>query len=356
MSIFDSFLGKGSCLGVDIGTTSIKIAEISKGKKRPSLLNYGVLETYGHLERVNDVIQTSSLKIAEQETANLLKSLVDKMGVRSREVIASMPAFSSFLTLLEVPEMSDAETIKAVSFQIRQHIPLPVTEVSIDWIRGAKHQDEKGNTTREILLISMPNEHIKRYQMIFKLAGLDLVAIELESLGMVRALTENDSPPTLIVDIGAKSTNVVVVDKGFIKHSIQSDFAGSSLTQSIASGLNININRAEELKRKRGVSGAGGEYELSTLTLPFLGAIINEVRRARDFYEKNSSSKIEKVILSGGGANLSGIEKYFEEQLGVPAIVGNPFSKLEYSTKMEPFIKELGPNLSVAIGLGMKGV
>jgi type IV pilus assembly protein PilM len=356
MSVLDSFLGKGSCLGIDIGTTSIKIAEILKGKKKPALLNYGVLETYGHLDRVNDAIQTSSLKIAEQETARLLKLLVGKLGVKSKEVIASMPAFSSFISLLKTPEMSDAETVKAMSFQIRQRIPLPVSEVAIDWLRGAKRRDESGNVTQEILLISIPNEYIKRYQSIFKLAGLDLVAIELESLGLVRALVENDPTPTLIADIGARATNIVVVENGLIKHGIQSDFAGSSLTQAVANGLNINIRRAEELKRKRGISSAGSEYELSTLTLPFLDAIINEVRRARDFYEKDSSSKIERIILAGGGANLSGIDKYVQEQMNMPVIIGNPFLNLEYPAKIEPLVKELGPALSVAIGLGMKGI
>lgn len=351
-----SLIGTQSYLGVDIGTTSIKIVEVSKGKTKPKIENYGVLETYGHLERLNDAIQTSALKIVEKETAELLKLLLKQLKIKSQQTIASIPAFSSFITLLEIPEMSDADIVKTMPFQIRQHIPLPVSEVTIDWVRVGRREDEKGFTKQQILLISVPKEQIRRYENIFKLAGLRLKALEMESFSLIRALVDNDPTPTIIVDIGARSTNIVVVDKGFLKHNTQTDFAGGSLTQAIASGLNINIRRAEELKKQRGLLGAGGEYELSTLTLPFLDAIINEVKRAQVAFEKSGEVKIERVILAGGGANMLGIDKYFEKQMGLPTVIGNPFSKVEYPAKIEPIIKELGPSFSVAIGLGIKNL
>ena len=250
--------------------------------------------------------------------------------------------------------MPEVDMAKTVSFQIHQYIPLPTSEVAIEWIKVGEKEDEKGFTKQEILIISVPNEQIKRYQSIFKLAGLQLKALEMESLSLIRALIANDPTPTLIVDIGARSTNIAVADKGFLKHNYQTDFAGSSLTQAIASGLNINIRRAEELKKQRGLLGAGGEYELSTLTLPFLDAIINEAKRAGANYEKSQGVKVERVILTGGGANLLGIEKYFEEQINLPTVIGNPFSKVKYPPRIEPIVKELGPSFSVAIGLGIK--
>jgi len=349
-----SLIGAQSYLGIDIGTTSIKMVEISGGKKQPKLQNYGILESYGHLERLNNAIQTSSLKIMERETASLLKLLLDKLKIKSRQAIVSIPAFSSFVTLMEVPQMPEVDTAKTVSFQIRQYIPLPTSEVAIEWIKVGEKEDEKGFTKQEILIISVPNEQIKRYQSIFRLAGLKLKALEMESLSLIRALIANDPTPTLVVDIGARSTNIAVADRGFLKYTYQTDFAGSSLTQAIASGLNINIRRAEELKKQRGLLGAGGEYELSTLTLPFLDAIISEAKRARANYEKSQGTKVERVILAGGGANLLGIEKYFEEQINLPTVIGNPFSKVEYPPRIEPIVKELGPSFSVAIGLGIK--
>lgn len=349
-----SLIGVQSYLGVDIGTASIKIVEIVKGKTRPELQNYGVLESYGHLGRLNDAIQTSSLKIAERETAELLKLLLKKLKIKSHQAVASIPTFSSFITLLEMPEMSEIDTAKVIPFQISQHIPLPLSEITIDWLRVGRRESEEGAVKQQILLISVPNEQIRKYQTIFKLAGLKLRALEVESLSLARALIANDPTPTLLVDIGARSTNIAVVDQGFLKYNSQTDFSGASLTQAIANGLSINIRRAEELKKQRGLLGAGSEYELSTLTLPFLDAIINEVKRLKIIYEKSQQSKIERVILVGGGATLLGIEKYFEEQMGLATIIGNSFSRVEYPPKIEPIVKELGPALSIAIGLGIR--
>ncbi len=348
-----SVIGGQSYLGVDIGTTSIKVVEISKGKRQPKLQNYGVLESYGHLERLNDAIQTSGLKIVENETVKMIKMLLTKLKIRSRRAIASIPSFSAFTTLIEIPVMPEADTDKTVSFQIRQHIPFPASEAAIEWLKVGEKEDN-GFTKQQILIISVPKEQIRKFQNIFKLAGLELKAVEVESLSLIRALIGNDPTPTLLVDIGGRSTNIAVSDRGFLKYNYQTDFSGGSLTQAISSGLNINIRRAEELKRQKGILAGPGEYELSTLTLPFLDAIINEARRAKDVYEKSQGLKIERVILAGGGANLLGIEKYFEEQIGLATVVGNPFSKIEYPSEIEPIVKELGPPFAVAIGLGIK--
>lgn len=350
-----SLVGANSYLGVDIGTASIKMVEISSGKHQPKLQNYGVLESYGHLERLNDAIQTSGLKIMENETAKMLKMLLNKLKIKSHQAIASIPSFSSFITLIEIPSMPESDTDKTVSFQIRQHIPLPASEVAIEWFKVGEIEED-GFTKQQILIISVPKEQIRKFQNIFKLAGLELKAVEIESLSLIRALVGSDPTPTLLVDIGGRSTNIAVSELGFLKCNYQTDFSGASLTQAISSGLNINVRRAEELKKQKGILAGAGGYELSTLTIPFLDAIISDVGRARVNYEKNQGikSRIERIILAGGGANLLGIEKYVEEQLGLPTFVGNPFLKVEYPSGIEPFVKELGPNFSVAIGLGIR--
>lgn len=347
-------LGSKSFLGIDIGTTSIKMVEIGKSDKKPKLQNYGWLETYGYLERLNDALQTSSLKILEKDASKLLQFLVSQIKPRTNLVVASLPSFTTFITLLEMPMMSAEDTAKAVVFQARQYIPLPVSEVTIDWLKVGEREDEEGVKKQQILLTSVPNERIKSYQAIFKAAGLKLIALEIESFSLARSLIANDPTSTILVDIGGRSTNIAVIDRGFWKYNGRTDFAGASLTQAIASGINIDVRRAEELKKRRGLTGTGGEYELSTLMFPYLDVIIEEVRRVKDFYEKEYSGKIERVILAGGGANLLGIENYFTERLGMPAVKGNPFGKINYPPQLEPVVNELGPCLSVAIGLGIR--
>jgi type IV pilus assembly protein PilM len=348
------FFKPKSFLGVDIGTTSIKLAEIAQGPKKPQLLNYGWLETSGYLERFNDALQTSSLRILEKDTAEILKFLISQVKPKTNHVIASLPSFAAFVTLLEIPAMPPADTTKAVIFQARQYIPLPISEITLDWLKVGEKENEEGVKKQQILLISVPNERINCYRSIFKKAGLNLAALEIESLSLTRALINNDPTPTLLVDIGGRSTNIAVVDGGFWKYNGRTDFAGANLTQAISSSINIEVKRAEELKKRRGLLGTGGEYELSTLMFPFLDVIIQEVRRVKNIYEKEYQGKIERIILVGGGANLLGIEDYCSKQLELPVVKGAPFNRISYPPGLEPMINELGPSLAVAIGLGIK--
>lgn len=349
-----SLFGGISYLGVDIGTTSIKIVEISRRGGKPNLTNYGVLESYGHLERPNNAIQTSTLKMLDNETVELLKMLLTQLKTRSKNVVASLPAFSAFVTLLEFPSMPDTEMAKAMQFQARQYIPLPISEVALDWIKVGERQDDQGILKQQVLLISVPNDQIAKYKNIFHAAGLNLIALEIESLSVARVLMAGDSTPTAIVDIGARSTNIAIVDKGNLKMNAQTDFAGGSLTQAVASGLNISNRRAEELKKRQGLLGTGGESELSTIMLPFVDAILNEVRRAKSTYESGAGGTIERIMLTGGGANLLGLEKYAEGQLGVPVVKGASFAKIGYPSSLEPIIPTIGPVFAVALGLGVR--
>jgi type IV pilus assembly protein PilM len=348
------FFPSKSVLGIDIGTTAIKLIELEKAKGLPELINYAFLETYGHLERLNNAIQTSTLKMLDRETTELIKILLKHSEVKTSDVVASLPMFSAFTTLLELPVMAEEEVSKTMKFQAKQYIPLPISAVTIDWLKVGERQDVKGNPIQQILMVSVPNEHIQKYKNIFKNAGLNLVALEIEGLSLARALTADSDKTTLIIDIGARSTAIAIAKKGLLKFSGQTDFAGGSLTQTISAGLNIMVRRAEDLKKQKGLKGTGGEYELSTLMLPILDVIISEARRVKNNFEKGYDEKVEHVILSGGGADLLGIVPYAQEQLGLPTAKADPFSQVRYASDIEPLVKELGPEFSVAVGLGMR--
>lgn len=345
-------------LGVDIGTTSIKIAEVRQGDRLPEILNYGILEASGYLVRANQALQASNLKIFESEVVEFLKLLVKKMKPRSTEAAASLPPFSAFMTVLDFPEMSPGDLEKALVYQAKQYVPLPLSEVKLDYSKVGEFTDEKGFRHQQILLISVPLEQVEGYRRIFKLAGLKLVLLETENLSLARIFGGTDPTPTMIVDIGSRSTGVSFLENGQFKFSVQSDFAGASLTQAVSSSLSINPLRAEEIKKEKGVLGTGANYELSTIMLPFLDAIINDVKKALYNYQAQfpSAPKAERIILSGGGANLLGIEKYFEKELSVPTVKAAPFAKFEYRLDLEPLVGELNPLLSVALGLTLKEI
>lgn len=345
-----------SYLGIDIGTTSVKVVEVARGEKRPRLVNYGLLESKESLIRANTAIQTSSLKLFEQEAAELLKLLLVRMRPKTTAAVASIPVFSSFTTVISFPQMSQEDLEKAILFQARQYVPLPLSEVALDWLKVGEYEDEHGFHYTQVLLISVPQEQIRKYQEIAKKAGLTLVSLEVEPLSLARMLIAGDPTPTFIIDIGSRSTSILVAEGGTLRFVGQTDFASASLTQAVASSLNVNPLRAEELKRERGIMGTGPNYELSTIMLPFLDAIIEEVRKTEFGYRSQfpSAVKVERAILTGGGAHLLGIQNYMARQMGIPVVFASPLVRFEYPPAIEPLVRELNPMLGVALGLAAR--
>jgi len=122
---------KKKYLGIDIGTTTVKVVLLSFGDQ-PKLESYGILENYAHLERVNEAIQTSSFKLVEKTTAKYLGDLLKKSNIKNREAIFSIPCFNTYTSILEIPPLSQKDLERAVYFQAKQYIPMALSEVSID--------------------------------------------------------------------------------------------------------------------------------------------------------------------------------------------------------------------------------
>ncbi|MST04323.1 MAG: hypothetical protein EXS49_02025, partial [Candidatus Pacebacteria bacterium] len=217
MSLFSSILKGNSFLGVDIGTTSIKIAEVLKSGNGLTLGNYGILDIYSYLERFNEAFQTSSLKISEEVVTPMLKLLVDKAGFKTKEANASISAFSVFTTLAEVPVMTDSEMKKFIDLQAQQYIPLPLNTVALDWMRVGERVDDSGLKKNQILLVAVPKDLIAKYQSIFAHAGLKLVSLEVEGMSLARSLSGGNTQNQIIIDIGARSTSISIVNNGFLK-------------------------------------------------------------------------------------------------------------------------------------------
>ena len=340
-------------LGVDIGTVSVKAVEMDMRSGKPAVTNYGLIETGDYLERTNSVLQTSSLSIAEGEAVAVLKALISQMGTRIKDVVATVPAFSSFTSIIDMPVMNEEETAKAVPYQARSLVPLPMSDVTIDWIPIGQFEGREGEKKQRIFLVSVPNEQIRAHKAVFKKAGLNLKMLEVESLSLARSLTTGSQENVLIIDIGAFSRTVVIAGQGLLKYSNQTDFAGNSMTQALTKGLGISVRRAEALKRQRGLSGMAGEYGLSTLMIPFLDVILNEGRKAKEVFE-GGGNKVSKIIFSGGGGMMQGIAEYASKQFDLPAEKADPFSLVAYAPEIAPLLKSEGSRLSVATGVGMK--
>ncbi|MDP3800145.1 MAG: type IV pilus assembly protein PilM [bacterium] len=358
-------------LGIDVGTSSIKIVELEKEDNYIKLANYGLIEDsdfFGEITNGSSV--PSGLKISEGDVSALIKQLIDKSGMKTDTAVMSIPIFSSFLTVMELPNLNKKELENAVPFEARSYIPVPLSEVVLDWIilpheeasvALKPEETSTGVTNRAekitVLLIAVPKEVVSKYQRIAAGAGLKLASLESESFSLARSLSGNDQGSILLIDMGARSSNLTVLYKGFIFMSHSADLSGKEITKVIGHSLNVDTKRAEELKKGSGVAMAASDKGLAQVIGPFVDRLVNEIERVESIFSKKENKKIDKIILTGGTANMPGMAEYLSKKLGVVVTVGNPFGRIKYEPILEQTLRrDLGSNLSVSIGLAMRGL
>jgi len=348
-----NFIKAGSILGIDIGTTSIKAAEVAKADRGLELVNYGLISTKKYLDHPNLALQNGSLNIDEKGAAFMLKTLLRDMKPRTKMAFAAAPLYTSFVTILDLPKIPDKELKQAIDFQASQYIPLPPNQVSVDWFKVDESPLPDGRQMMKVLLVGIPQKVISAYQKVFKSAGLKLVALELDVMALVRAFRPF-SEPTLILDIGGESSIVCITENGQVKFTGQLDYGGSHLTKAVAKGLGLNSLRAEEFKRRQGISQTGGPMDISTLLTPFLNVIIQEVNYVIDSYNKKYSKNLANLVMIGGGSRLTGIGDYFAQRLQLKLLPPDVLFNVSYPTGIEPAVKSLQRELPIALGLAKK--
>ena len=342
-------------LGIDIGTTNIKAVELSGTINNMVLENYGILETYGYLERSNAAIQTNYFKLVEEITVELLRQLFLVFKPKTKRAFFSLPVFSSFITNFNLPFVNDKEIAQAVPFEAKKYIPLPLEELEINWMVVAKNV-EGGKETSRIVLVATPKELIQKYQHIAQALSLNLVGWEIEGFSLARALVGEDKTPTLITDIGTQITNLFVVDNGFLVNFESLNIGGAEITHIISQSLGVSQERAEEFKKIKGFKIAPEEMGVVNVLMPIVDNFGNEILRMIDIYREKNNRQIEKVILTGGTANMPGLAEYFTEFLNLTVEKAWPFKQIKYQQFLEPLLRDVAPYLSVATGAAIQGL
>lgn len=361
--MFNLFKEKGK-LGIDIGTAAIKIVELEKSSGRFALKNYSLFELKGTDVKPSgpDTVQ-SILKLPDQEIIWGLKELIKKGNIKSTDAIASIPSFSTFTTIIEVPYLSEEELAKSLPFEARKYIPIPLDEVVLDWsiidIMSPTVSKVLGSapkpTTVQVFLAAVPKDETEKYRRIMKGAGLNLKALELENTALIRALLGNDLSPTAIVNIGGRSTSIVIVDKGYERVGHNYEIGGFEITKSIARSLNISIEKAEELKRKMGMNKAD-ENIVKEAMVSLIDMMVFETKKTISNYEGAKKQKISRVLLVGGLTNMPSFVDYFKQKLNMDVYGANAFARIIYPESLKPVIQELANTFSIAAGLAMRDI
>lgn len=343
-NIFNIGKGPKSYLGVDIGTLSIKIVELSNETGRPKLQNYAILSNY-------NLIENKSPRAFGGEAPLMLRKVLKESDITAKEINMSVPIFSSFLTVMELPPMSESEIASAIQFEAKKYIPVPLDSVLVDWSLIGNAPDKIS-----VLLIAIPKDLVNEYSAIAKEADLKLINLELETMSAARALIGNDPVPVVLMDMGSRDTTISVVSGGYVRISHSIETSGEDLTRALANSLNINWRRAEELKKEQGLKIMDNNNQVGGVLTPLLDGIVSAARNIIDLYSSKSGKKVEKLIIYSGAAKMPGFDEYLKKNLGLDVLIGNPFGKIMHDEKLNPAIKDIGHDFAIAVGLALKAM
>jgi type IV pilus assembly protein PilM len=358
---------ESSVLGIDIGASSIKVVQLRSSR------GTAVLETYGELalgpyanQPVGKVV-----KITPEKLTQALLDLMKEANVTARMAGISIPFASSLVTVIDVPKV-DAESLKRiVPIEARKYIPVPVADVTLDWF--AIPRDEKQDSAfdqlqqktpiqqkgQEVLLVAIHNNVLQNYQSIMRGAAVTPEFYEIEIFSTIRSALGHGLAPFMVVDIGAGTTKMYVVERGIVRMTHLVTVGGQQVTETLARSMNWEFEKAERVKRERGFTDASAysaeeNARIKEGLLSTLSRVFSEVNRVLLSYGQRYNKNVSNVILTGGGASLPGLAEIAKQSLSSDVSIADPFSRTEAPAFLGDVLKEIGPAFSVPVGLALR--
>jgi type IV pilus assembly protein PilM len=339
-----------SVLGVDIGSSSLKVVQLRKEHGR------AVLETYGELALGpyggGEVGQATNL--ATDQITEALVDLLREAKVTTTSCGVSIPYARSLLSLVELPYRKDPQEQKTVvELEARKYIPVPVSEVQLDWFIVPKlgPQDKtKEQETIEALIVAVHNDELANLQTIVRGAKLEASFYEIEIFSTIRAVVDEPLKPVMVIDIGATSTKTYIVEHGVVASSHAITAGGQDVTRAIAASSDLTIARAETLKKEEGMKGSSvlGNPEL------VFSRIFSEAHRVVVQYETSHKKSVSQIVLTGGGGVTKDLGAYAQSVFSIGVQVADPFEKTEAPAFMRPVLQSIGPEFAVAVGSALR--
>lgn len=352
------FRGKEkSVLGVDISSSTIKIIQIKRKKGQ------AVLETYGELALgpYSGGERGQATDLGAEKMIAALKDLLTESRSTTKSCGVAIPMTSSLINIVEMPDVDSKELARMVPIEMRKYIPVPIAEVALDWrivpkrgnldTRGSKKLS-KGK--KEVFVVAVHKETISNYQNIIQQAGLDPSFFEVEIFSTIRSSVDNSTTTKMIIDFGAGTTKVYVIDNGIIRDSHIINRGSQNITISLSTSLGISISEAEEIKRKFGLTEEEVGSEHKKITTTVVEGIFAEANRTLLKYQREFNKSIDQVILTGGGSILKGLLEVAQQSIDSEVKLSDPFSKIQTPAFLEKTLKLAGPEFAVAIGVALR--
>lgn len=346
--------------GLDIGNHSIKVCQVKWRGNKPQLVALGSSTTPVGL--VGSEGEEQQKTLAKQ----IGEAKRDGGGIGTNKVVVGLPEARIFTQLITLPKVEEGKVEELIHWEAKKYVPIPIDEVRIDWILLGE-RSVNNQLHLDIFLIAAPNNLIERSINVLKLAGLEPIGIETESVATTRALWwpiqmgiqqegSSDTGAVLLLDFGAKSTDLSVVQNGSLLFSKSLATGSDALTEALASDFGLEMQQAEEYKRSYGLDETQLEGKIAASLKPIMQVIVSELNKTLDFFRSRfEKSTPRRLLLVGDGAKLPGILTYMASELGIETSMADPFANVEIARGLRGKVQQVSSvGYCVPLGLALK--
>lgn len=339
--------GDSAHVGLDIGTTGLRLVQLRPSKGNPSLVTYSGVP-------VDPRLVESDAKADQQKLAEIIKELFHTSRATTKNTVVGLPSSKIFASLVDFPKMSSQELEKAISYQAEQYIPMPLEEAKLDWLVIGESEDK---SKQEVLLVAAPHTLTETYLEIMDMAGLELVALEPDAFGLVRSLVPNLNIAVAVLDIGANSTDLVIMAGGTPRLIRSVSVGGQTLIKAASHNLGVDEEQAGQFLYKFGLTQSKLEGQIFKAIKSGIDMLTSELDKSNKFFtSRYKNLKIEKIVLTGGSSTLPELPTYLANATGLPVEIGNAWSRIRFDVSTQDQLMSISNQFAVANGLALRGL
>jgi type IV pilus assembly protein PilM len=347
-------VAKGT-IGLDVGSTAVRAAEVTVGGAQPSLVRAAQVPLApGAVENgeVRDV----------QGVSEAIRELWGRGGFKSRQAVMGVGNQRVVVREVTVPALPAKELKQSLPYQVQELIPIPLEDAVLDYDLLEEFEQEGARMLR-LLIVAAQREMVTNMVQAATQARVEPVGVDLVPFALIRSvgqdeglnLDESGLGGEAIVDVGADVTNICVHERSVARFVRILPSGGRDVTRAMAEALSIPEESAESLKWGQPVPGAPDPSEVASIVDRRAGVLVDEIRSSLDFYRAQvPDSEVTRVLVTGGGSKLPGFVERLRERMGGRVDRGHPFSKVSVQLQMdEETMVEAEPLLAVSVGLAL---
>ncbi|HEY3308492.1 MAG TPA: type IV pilus assembly protein PilM [Desulfuromonadaceae bacterium] len=345
------FKKKKEVVGIDIGSSSVKLVQIKEQKGIYQLLNVGIIPLPSEAIVDNTLMDSSSI-------VGAIKSLVTSLGIKVKDVACSISGNSVIIRKITLQAMPPEELEDQITWEAEQYIPFDINDVNMDF--QILSPDGVDPSKMSVLLVASKKDIINDYVAVFNEVGLQLSVIDVDSFAVQNTfeINHNQEPDDVfaLINIGASVMNINIVKEGITLFTRDVQMGGNLYTEEIQKQLGLSSAEAESMKM---LANEAGNNALLEVISKANETITQEIRRSLDFYNSTANDdRITQIYLSGGCSKVYNLPTAIHEKIGLPVEKINPFAQLKYDEKdFDPeYLQEIGPIMAVTVGLAIRRV